>query len=212
MKKLVFEVPFRLFQDQILLSQKMGSQGLVTTSAISYILVLLVLAGTARSDFQQDRTECADQLVGLATCLPYVGGDAKTPTLDCCSGLKQVLGKSEKCLCVLIKDRDNPNLGIKLNVSLIAKLPSLCHVPVNVTKCIDILHLPAGSPDAKVFAGFANITGSGNVTTPAASGNSTSSKSSSAAEKSGAERPANRWLVAEVLCGLLLWTFTSSGI
>ena len=80
MKILFFEVPFRLFQDQILLSQKMGSQGLVTTSAISYILVLVMLVGTARSDFQQDRTECADQLVGLATCLPYVGGDAKTPT------------------------------------------------------------------------------------------------------------------------------------
>jgi len=43
--------------------------------------------------------------------------------------------------------------------------------------------------------------------------NSTGSKSSTAAEKSGAERPANRWLVAaEVLCGLLLWTFTSFGV
>jgi hypothetical protein len=34
----------------------------------------------------------------------------------------------------------------------------------------DILHLPAGSPDAKVFAGFANITGS--VAAPVASGKS----------------------------------------
>lgn len=190
----------------------MGSEGLVTASAIPYILVLLMLVGTARSDFQQDRTECADQLVGLATCLPYVGGDAKAPTIDCCSGLKQVLDKSVKCLCVLIKDRDNPDLGIKFNVSLVAKLPSLCHAPVNVTNCIDILHLPAGSPDAKVFAGFANITG-GSVAAPVASANSTGGKSSTAAEKSGAERPANRWLVAaEVLCGLLLWTFTSFGV
>jgi len=129
-------VSFRFFQGQTLLSQKMGSEGLVTASAIPCILVLLMLVGTARSDFQQDRTECADQLVGLATCLPYVGGDAKAPTIDCCSGLKQVLDKSVKCLCVLIKDRDNPDLGIKFNVSLVAKLPSLCHAPVNVTNCI----------------------------------------------------------------------------
>ena len=95
-----------------------------------------MLVGSAKSDFQQDRAECADQLVGLATCLPYVSDDAKAPTLDCCSGLKQVLDKSKKCLCVLIKDRDNPNLGIKFNVSLVAKLPSLCHSPVNVTECI----------------------------------------------------------------------------
>ncbi|KAJ6714130.1 BIFUNCTIONAL INHIBITOR/LIPID-TRANSFER PROTEIN/SEED STORAGE 2S ALBUMIN SUPERFAMILY PROTEIN [Salix viminalis] len=148
----------------------MGSQGLVTTSAISYILVLVMLAGTARSDFQQDRTECADQLVGLATCLPYVGGDAKTPTLDCCSGLKQVLGKREKS-CAMYR--------------LMSQSASIF--------CTCLL----ARPDAKVFAGFANITGSGNVTTPAASGNSTSSKSSSAAEKSGAERPANRLFVAE---------------
>ncbi|KAL3609075.1 hypothetical protein D5086_000095 [Populus alba] len=161
----------------------MGSEGVVTASAIPYILVLLMLVGTARSDFQQDRTECADQLV----------------------------------------DRDNPDLGIKFNVSLVAKLPSLCHAPVNVTNCIDILHLPAGSPDAKVFAGFANLTG-GSVAAPVASAllipclfslkaNSTGGKSSTAAEKSGAERPANRWLVAaEVLCGLLLWTFKSFGV
>ncbi|CAK7339152.1 unnamed protein product [Dovyalis caffra] len=189
----------------------MGSKNAVSVSSISYILVLLMLIGSAKSDFQKDRAECADQLVGLATCLPYVGGDAKAPTIDCCSGLKQVLGKSAKCLCILIKDRDDPNLGIKFNVSLVAKLPSLCHAPVNVTNCIDLLHLPAGSPDAKVFEGFANIT-QGNATTPVASGNSTGSKSSSAAEKGGAERPAKRWVVSEILCGFLLWTFISFGI
>ncbi|KAH8512400.1 hypothetical protein Peur_056376 [Populus x canadensis] len=189
----------------------MGSKNGVTTSAISYILVLLMLIGSAKSDFQQDRAECADQLVGLATCLPYASGDAKAPTLDCCSGLKQVLDKSKKCLCVLIKDRDNPNLGIKFNISLVAKLPSLCHSPVNVTECINLLHLPANSPDAKFFEGFANITQSGSIDTPVGSGSSTGSKPSSAAEKSSGERPANRWLVAEIVCGLLLLAFTSLG-
>ncbi|KAJ6944689.1 protein YLS3-like [Populus alba x Populus x berolinensis] len=189
----------------------MGSKNGVTASAISYILVLLMLVGSAKSDFQQDRAECADQLVGLSTCLPYVSGDSKAPTLDCCSGLKQVLDKSKKCLCVLIKDRDNPNLGIKFNVTLVGKLPSLCHSPVNVTECIDLLHLPANSTDAKFFEGFANITQSGSIETPAGSGSSNGSNPSSAAVKSSDERPANRWLVAEIVCGSLLLAFTSLG-
>ncbi|KAF9686492.1 hypothetical protein SADUNF_Sadunf03G0164300 [Salix dunnii] len=182
----------------------MGSKDGVTTSAISCILVLLMLVGSAKSDLQQDRAECANQLVGLATCLPYVGGDAKAPTLDCCSGLKQVLDKSEKCLCILIKDRDNPDLGIKFNVSLVAKLPSLCHSPVNVTECISLLHLPANSSEAKIFEEFANITQSGSMATPVPNGNSTGSKPSSADK-------ANRWFVAEIVCGSLLLALTSFG-
>lgn len=203
------------------LSAKMASTKHASL-AISYVLVLVMLVGFASSDFQQDRTECATQLVGLSTCLPYVGGQAKTPTLDCCSGLKQVLDKSKKCLCVLIKDRDDPNLGLKINATLAATLPSSCHAPINVTDCIskspytqthtrkwtyicmpqkqacvlintirnfepfyfhfvlfgwlksglwssDLLHLPPGSPDAKVFAGYANLT-KGINTVPAASG------------------------------------------
>ncbi|KAF3954168.1 hypothetical protein CMV_020451 [Castanea mollissima] len=56
------------------------------------------------ADAAKDREECAQQLVGLATCLPYVGGQAKTPTPDCCTGLKQVLKDNKNCLCVIIRD------------------------------------------------------------------------------------------------------------
>lgn len=102
---------------------------------LSFFLLPMLL-GLASSDVNQDKTECANQLVGLAPCLPYVGGDAKTPTIDCCSGLKQVLGKSRKCICVLIKDRDDPSLGLKINATLAATLPSTCHAPVNMSDCI----------------------------------------------------------------------------
>ncbi|KAA3477853.1 protein YLS3-like [Gossypium australe] len=84
------------------------------TSTLSLIF-LLMMPGFALSDVNQDKAECSNQLVGLAPCLPYVGGEAKTPTIDCCSGLKQVLDKSKKCLCVLIKDKDDPSLGLKIN-------------------------------------------------------------------------------------------------
>lgn len=100
------------------------------------ILVLFLIVGFGSSNIDQDKVECSDQLVGLATCLPYVGGDAKNPTIDCCTGLKQVVDKSKKCLCVLIKDRDDPSLGLKVNASLALQLPGACKVPLNVTKCV----------------------------------------------------------------------------
>ncbi|KAL5766898.1 hypothetical protein ACOSP7_017515 [Xanthoceras sorbifolium] len=176
-------------------------------------LLLLLILGFATSDVNQDRSECADQLVGLATCLPYVGGDAKSPTIDCCTGLKQVLDKSKKCLCILIKDRNDPTLGLKINATLAATLPSACHSPVNVTDCISMLHLAPNSPDAKVFEGFANIS-QGHSTTPAASVKGSSSTSE---EKSDGGGKSKRWIgggrgggggVLEMACGISVLLFT----
>lgn len=99
------------------------------------MLMLTLLLGLSSSDLAQDRAECADQLVGLSTCLPYVGGDAKAPTPDCCSGLRLVLRKSLKCLCVLVKDRNDPGLGFKFNTTLALSLPTSCHAPVNISQC-----------------------------------------------------------------------------
>lgn len=84
------------------------------------------------SDIKSDKEKCANQLVGLATCLPYVSGDAKTPTVDCCSGLKLVMKNSKECLCILVKDRNDPSLGLKINATLALSLPDKCHVPANV--------------------------------------------------------------------------------
>lgn len=55
----------------------------VSVQALTCALVLIFLVGFGSCNIDQDRAECTDQLVGLAPCLPYVGGDAKTPTLDC---------------------------------------------------------------------------------------------------------------------------------
>lgn len=108
---------------------------LATMVPFSCILVLMLL-GLASSSIEQDKAECADKVIALATCLPYVGGEAKTPTVDCCSGLKQLLDKSKKCLCLLIKDKDDPSLGLKINSTLAATLPSACHAPANISDCI----------------------------------------------------------------------------
>lgn len=178
---------------------------LATVVPFSCILVLMLL-GLASSNIDQDKAECADKIVALSTCLPYVSGEAETPTLDCCSGLKQLLDKSKKCLCLLIKDKDDPSLGLKINSTLAATLPTACHSPANVSQCINLLHLAPNSPDAKVFQGFSNLTG-GHGGTPAAAviGNSKNG-SPSADQKSGGGR-ASRWLWLEMACGVLACIF-----
>lgn len=99
------------------------------------VLLLMFFSTFCDADLSKDRQECADQLVGLASCLPYVGGDAKSPTIDCCSGLKLVLQKSRECLCILVKDRNDPGLGLKINATLALSLPEKCHAPANVSEC-----------------------------------------------------------------------------
>ncbi|KAG6538950.1 hypothetical protein ZIOFF_004102 [Zingiber officinale] len=117
-------------------------------------VAVAVLAPAARSDFASDRAECASQLLGLSTCIQYVQGEAPSPTPDCCSGLKQVTAKSLKCLCMLVKDRNEPQLGIRINVSLALDMPTRCSVPANVSDCPRLLNLPPNSTDAQVFLQF----------------------------------------------------------
>ncbi|KAA3471659.1 protein YLS3-like [Gossypium australe] len=98
----------------------------MASSILPCILLITVLFGLASSDVNQDKAECKNHLMGLAPCLSFVDGEAKTPTVDCCGGLKQVLGKSKKCLCVVIRDRDDSSAGLKINATLAAALPSAC--------------------------------------------------------------------------------------
>lgn len=100
-----------------------------------YLVLVWLVISCAIADKAKDTEECTNELVGLATCLPYVGGQAKSPTPDCCRGLKQVLKDDKKCLCVIIRDRDDPELGLNINVTLALGLPSVCQAPANVSQC-----------------------------------------------------------------------------
>ncbi|KAG6491217.1 hypothetical protein ZIOFF_052553 [Zingiber officinale] len=93
----------------------------------------LILPGG--SDSASDFAECGSALVGLQTCISYVQGAAAAPTPDCCGGLKDVLAQSPRCLCVLIKDRDDPQLPVKINVTRALALPTACSAAANVSKC-----------------------------------------------------------------------------
>ncbi|KAL5218292.1 hypothetical protein ABZP36_018976 [Zizania latifolia] len=122
-------------------------------AVMEVVVLAAMVVAVARGDVSADRTECADQLMGLAPCLQYVQGQAPAPAPDCCGGLRQVLGKSPKCLCVLVKDKDDPNLGIKINATLALALPSACGAThANVSHCPQLLHIPPNSKDAAIFS------------------------------------------------------------
>ncbi|GLU19554.1 hypothetical protein SLE2022_358000 [Rubroshorea leprosula] len=178
-----------------------------TAARLFSFTILLMLVGIANSDVAQDRADCANQLVGLAPCLPYVGGSSKAPTLDCCTGLKQVLDKSRKCLCILIQDQDDPSLGLKINSTLAATLPSTCHAPVNISDCVSLLHLAPNSKEAKMFEGYEKLT-NGQSSPPAAAttGNSTT-RTTSAEEKSDGGVKEKKWLGMKMVFGVSLWIF-----
>ncbi|KAI3420687.1 AAI domain-containing protein, partial [Psidium guajava] len=115
-----------------------------------------MLASGVSSDMARDKQECAAQLVHLSPCIPFVGGDGKAPPPTCCVNLRKDVDKTRRCLCMLVRDRDEPGLGFKLNATLALALPSICHAPANVSNCPALLHLDPNSPEAQVFEQFAD--------------------------------------------------------
>ncbi|KAK9170535.1 hypothetical protein Syun_002675 [Stephania yunnanensis] len=144
------------------------------------LILVLVIGFVSSADYAEDRKECTSQLIGLATCLPYVGGSAQAPTPACCKGLETVLSMSKKCLCVLIKDRNDPNIGFKINSTLALKLPSVCKSAISIADCPALLHLAPNSPDAQVFNQYEKSLHS---KSPPASANSTTAQPSSDSKK-----------------------------
>ncbi|KAG8371746.1 hypothetical protein BUALT_Bualt13G0120100 [Buddleja alternifolia] len=185
----------------------MESKNIAPSISCILMLLLLVLFGNfAVCDIEKDKEKCANQLVGLATCLPYVSGEsnAKAPPIDCCSAFKQVVQKSPDCVCLLIKDRNDPSLGLKINATLAFTLPDRCNAhDRNISDCPALLHLPPNSPDAQVFEDFANSAKKSNTsatTTPTAGSSSATSADQSTSD--GGKR--KRFLEIEIVSGLLL--------
>ncbi|KAL3516619.1 hypothetical protein ACH5RR_023521 [Cinchona calisaya] len=179
---------------------------------------LLLMFQLAISDDAQDKQECTNSLIGLATCLPYVEGNAKAPTPDCCTGLKQVLKSSKKCLCLVIKDRNDPDLGLTINLTLALGLPSVCNAPANISQCPALLHLDPNSPDAQVFYqnGHApsSIAGSPanspTATVGASSSEGNSAPGSNAQHESDGDRIGISWLRVETVAILFLLSLTAN--
>ncbi|CAL5076579.1 unnamed protein product [Urochloa decumbens] len=146
----------------------MDSRAAAAAAAAIMVIVSSAAAGVG-GDFAADRAECSDKLVALATCLTYVQDEAAAPTPDCCAGLKTVLQTSRKCLCVLVKDKDDPSLGLKLNVTKALGLPAVCNAPANISDCPRLLNLAPNSKEAQVFEEYAKQAAA-QKSTPSAAG------------------------------------------
>jgi len=160
-----------------------------SSRAAAVALAAVVLAGVASGDFAADRAECANQLMGLATCLTFVQDKATAvaPTRDCCAGLKQVVAASKKCMCVLVKDRDEPALGFKINVTRAMDLPSLCNYPATFSDCPKILGMSPDAPEAEIFKEYArkHESHNGTATIPAAATGAAGGKSATSSSPAG---------------------------
>ncbi|KAJ1442460.1 Bifunctional inhibitor/plant lipid transfer protein/seed storage helical domain [Sesbania bispinosa] len=186
------------------------------TRALAQLLLLAsMIVGSAMADLAKDKAECTEQLTALATCLLYVEGEAKTPAPDCCSGLKQVLKNNKKCLCLVIQDRNDPDLGgIQINVTLALGLPTICNAPANVSKCPELLNMDPKSPEAQIFYQL-NKGSSKSATSPASSpsvgASSSSSQATSVTQKSDAFCMEKRLIGLDGLAlGLLVWILFDS--
>ncbi|KAK6145107.1 hypothetical protein DH2020_021927 [Rehmannia glutinosa] len=173
--------------------------------------ILALLFGVATCDIEKDKEKCANQLVGAATCLPYVSGEANVPPMDCCTGFNQIVKNSPECICLLVKDRNDPSLGLQINATRALSLPTLCKSTVNLTVSDSLLHLPPNSPDAKVFEDFANSAKNNTTTTPAAvspcfkiKGISSGGTTTTTANQRSDGGEIKRWIGTEIVSGLLL--------
>ncbi|KAH9604003.1 hypothetical protein KSS87_023606 [Heliosperma pusillum] len=175
---------------------------------ISIMLLMLMLVKMANCDINQDKKECANQLVALATCLQYVGGQAKAPTPDCCTGLNLLVKTNKKCLCILIKDKDDPSVDLKINSTLALGLPLKCNSPDHdISVCPALLHLAPNSPEAKVFTNFGK---GGAPATPSSATKALDSTSTPIAKTPTNGSIGNTLSSRQVFYGVLLWCFTYS--
>ncbi|KAI3995591.1 hypothetical protein MKX01_023336 [Papaver californicum] len=179
-----------------------------------FLIIGMVLVGCVKSDVDKDKGECQDQLIKLSTCLSYVGGTSEAPTPGCCTGLSEVLSTSKKCLCLLVKDRDNPALGLHINSTRALGLPRSCNVPVNISHCPALLHLAPNSPESKVFEDFASSTAnkktnsSGNLPSATADAGSPKDEKKNSGDKStGSVWVGMKMLIVVMILDVLLFGF-----
>ncbi|KAL8210480.1 hypothetical protein R6Q57_004917 [Mikania cordata] len=176
----------------------MGSRAM-SKRLLPWLAMAMVLVSLSNGDFEKDKQECADTLLGLATCLPYVGGQAKAPTMDCCTKLKPVLNNNKVCLCILVKDRNEPGLGVKINGTIALGLPDSCHLPSNITDCPRLMNMPLNSPEAKIFEDYGKNINKSNSTIAAPSGDRPSGDMKSDVERG------TKWLgVKKIWVGLYI--------
>ncbi|CAK9172279.1 unnamed protein product [Ilex paraguariensis] len=149
-------------------------QKLVVLSLVGALLAVTVVA-----TMEEDEKDCADQLTNLASCIPFVSGDAKKPTPECCEDTKKVRAAKPKCLCVLIKESTDSSMGLPVNTTLALQMPAACNIDAKVSDCpCSSTSSATGSPPASASTSTSSPGSSKSSSSSPETGSSSNSKAS----------------------------------
>ncbi|CAE5980967.1 unnamed protein product [Arabidopsis arenosa] len=95
-----------------------------TTILMIFTAVALIMSG----ERVHAAVDCSSLILNMADCLSFVtsGSTVVKPEGTCCSGLKTVVRSGPECLCEAFKN--SASLGVTLDLSKAASLPSVCKV------------------------------------------------------------------------------------
>ncbi|KAL6294250.1 hypothetical protein ACE6H2_002392 [Prunus campanulata] len=105
------------------------------------VVALLLIVGSV-SEASAATTvaqKCSDQFQKVAVCLSYATGKAQTPTKECCESVKGIKESEPECLCYVMQQANSGSEEIK-------------------KMGIQLLGIPAGSPEAAIFNNNASST------------------------------------------------------
>ncbi|GER38630.1 lipid-transfer protein [Striga asiatica] len=118
-------------------------------SHIPFLLLLLFSIGLSFEASAQDTIAgCGPSLLPLASCGPFVQGNAAHPAQSCCHGLDQLHSQRPGCICLLLHD-SNLLFAFPINTKLALQLPAICHLGFDVSTCRGAISLPSLAPPAR---------------------------------------------------------------
>ncbi|KAG6526303.1 hypothetical protein ZIOFF_016286 [Zingiber officinale] len=116
------------------------------------------LSAVAAAPSPSPTEDCSSALLSLSGCLSFVeqGSSEARPQKRCCSGLNEVAGEQESCLCVAFSQ--GAAMGFRINMTRALALPSYCAVSVPPLADCKVAPLgggPAGAPSPSLGAAIA---------------------------------------------------------
>ncbi|KAF8052974.1 hypothetical protein N665_1482s0005 [Sinapis alba] len=140
------------------------------STAFPLLLLFLSVSSPSVKGNTAPAVDCTAVILTMTKCLPFVtiGSQVEKPETACCSGLKTVLDTKAECLCEGLKS--SVAMGINLNVTKAATLPSACKLNAPpMSSCALSTKPPTSAPAPVPAAGPRNGSGPGSSSAPAPS-------------------------------------------
>ncbi|XP_073276837.1 non-specific lipid transfer protein GPI-anchored 15-like [Primulina huaijiensis] len=95
----------------------------------------LVLVAMLWSYVASQSNDCTSVIISMSPCLNFISGNSSTPSVSCCSQLRNVVGSQPQCLCQVLNGGES-NMGLNINQTQALALPKACSVQTPpVSKC-----------------------------------------------------------------------------